>query len=183
MEKREWILWGVIGVLVISVVYILTNMPEQKDSSVALQKTGYVDVVKVFGAFEMKQELQEKLESELYGQQATLDSLMFQLQSLNNELGTKPEPSNDEIQKFQSLQGYYMQQKQLFDEYSQDLTAKYDAQILDQLNQYIKDYGFNNGYDYVFGATGDGNILYGAEPADITEEVIKFINDSYQGKN
>jgi outer membrane protein len=85
--------------------------------------------------------------------------------------------------EFQGLQNYYLQQKELFDGYSQELTMKYDEQILEQLSQYIKDYGFNNDYDYVFGATGDGNILYGAEPADITEEVIEYINASYQGKN
>lgn len=183
MEKREWIIWSLMGVLLVSVIYLWTNMPEGQANTVALRKTGYVDVVEVFEAFEMKQELKTKLDSELYGQQASLDSLMFQLQSLNNELSSKPNPTNEEIQKFQSLQTYYVQQQQLFDEYRQELTTKYDSQLFEQLNQYIKDYGEDNGYDYVFGATGDGNILYGAEPANITEEVIKYINDSYQGKH
>lgn len=182
MEKREWILWVLIGGLTIVVVYLLTNLPMQEEKTVAIRKTGYVDVVEVFEAFDMKQELQLKLESELDGKEATLDSLMFQLQSMNNELSTQGTPSNEEVQKFQNLQTYYMQQKQLFENYKQELTTKYDSQILEQLSQYIKDYGLNNGYDYVFGATGDGNILYGDESADITEEVIEFINDSYQGK-
>ncbi len=182
MGKREWIIWSLLGVLVVSTVYMYTQMPEEREPEVAIRKTGYVDVMEVFEAFEMKKELQKKLEKDLTTKQATLDSLMFQLQSMNNDLGAKESPSNDEVQQFQVLQNHYMQQKQLFDGYSQELTAKYDAQILEQLSQYIKDYGLDNGYDYVFGATGDGNILYGAEPADITEEVIAYINKSYQGE-
>lgn len=183
MGKREWVIWGVLLVLVVACTYLITNMPPSKEETTSIRKTGYVDVITVFEGFEMKKELQIKLEHDLMSKQSSLDSLMFQLQSLNNELSAKQSPSNEEIQQFQSLQNYYMQQKQLLEEYSQDLTSQYDAQILEQLSQYIKDYGQENGYDYVFGATGDGNILYGAAPANITEEVIEYINNSYQGKN
>lgn len=182
MEKREWIIWVVLGLLMISTVYLWTHMPAAPSGESVIRKTGYVEVVEVFEAFEMKQELQQKLENDLNAKQAVLDSLMFQLQTLNNALSAKEHPGNEEIQAFQGLQTYYLQQKQLFDGYSQELTAKYDAQILEQLSQYIKDFGLANGYDYVFGATGDGNILYGTEPANITPQVIEYINASYQGK-
>lgn len=166
----------------VGMVYILTNRPMQQSGD-GNSRIAYVDVVEVFDAFEMQKELAIKLESDLNLKQSSLDSLKFQLQSFGNELKLKDEPSNEDIQKYQGLQNYYLQQYELFENYSQELTAKYDDQILSQLSQYIKDYGFNNGYDFIFGATGDGNILYGATPKDVTQEVIQFINSSYQGKN
>jgi outer membrane protein len=183
-EKREGILWLLLAISLVIGIYTITNLPDaQKETAGSLHKAGYVDVTTVFSKFEMKKELQKKLEKELFNKQSVIDSLMFQLQSLSNELSAKEKPSEVEIAKFQSLQQYYAQQKQTFDAYSQELTGKYDDQILSQMSQYIKDFGMNNGYDYVFGATGNGSILYGNELNDVTEEVILYINKSYQGIN
>ena len=58
-----------------------------------------------------------------------------------------------------------------------------EPQILGQMTQYIKDFGNENGYDFIFGEDNTGTILYGKPTADITSEVIEFINQKYQGKN
>lgn len=182
MGKREWVIWILLGILMVGMVYILTNRFTEQSGD-GNSRIAYVDVVEVFDAFEMQKELAIKLDGELNVERSNLDSLKFQLQSLGNQLNQSAQPSDEEIQQYQILESYYFQEYEAFENYQLELTSKYDDQILSQMSQYIKDYGFNNGYDFIFGATGDGNILYGATPKDVTQDVIQFINASYQGKN
>jgi outer membrane protein len=177
LKNREGVLWGLV-----LLALVLSGMSVYKSyftsETVVLNKTGYVEIAVVFEQFEMKKELQATLESDLQSKQFLLDSLMFQLQTLNNKLSSEAKPEGAEIQKFQQLQNYYAQQKEVFDNYSYDKTAQLDKQIITQMSQYIKDYGKANGYDYIFGATGTGNILYAPESANVTKEIIEYINNS-----
>jgi outer membrane protein len=52
--------------------------------------------------------------------------------------------------------------------------------VLNQINSFVEEYGEKHGYNVVFGTTGNGNILYGKDSDDITETVIKELNDSYK---
>ena len=45
----------------------------------------------------------------------------------------------------------------------------------------IKTYGEANGYSYIFGYNDSGNILYGSNAKDISEEIIKELNAKYLG--
>jgi outer membrane protein len=54
--------------------------------------------------------------------------------------------------------------------------------VLNQINTYIKEYGEKNGYDLILGITRDGNIMYGKEAMDITDDVLKGINASYKAE-
>lgn len=179
--KKEIIIW----VLLISSLSLGVFSFFRKDSTqeVIKNKTGYVDLTTVFQGFEMKKEMQTKLEKDLRLKQVVLDSLMFQLQTLNNELKSKESPKEKELLKFEELRTQYLHQKETFTTYSQEQTEKYDDQVLSQLTQYIKDYGVEHHYEFLFGATGDGSILYATENKDVTIEVTKYINASYQGKN
>ena len=55
--------------------------------------------------------------------------------------------------------------------------------VLNQINSYVKEYGEKQGYDLILGITRDGNILYGKEAIDITEEALKGLNESYKTTN
>ena len=55
--------------------------------------------------------------------------------------------------------------------------------ILNQINSFIEVYGDKHNYDIIMGATNQGNILYAKEShTDITEEVLKSLNEQYAGK-
>lgn len=176
--KREKIIW-----VVITCVGLLAVMNFLQDYfGVSEKKSGYVEIPLLFEQFEMKQELQQKMEVDLKDKRILLDSLMFQLQTINNELDSQEDPAEKDIRKFQNLQQYYLQQKQTVEAYSIEQTEKYDQQILDQLNQYVKDFGDKYEYEYVFGVNNNGTIMYAKQPNNITEEVVTFINARYQGE-
>ncbi len=52
---------------------------------------------------------------------------------------------------------------------------------LDKINAFVKDYGAARGYTMILGTTAEGNLLYGHDAADITEEVLKALNSYFGG--
>lgn len=58
----------------------------------------------------------------------------------------------------------------------QDLTQG----ILNQINSFIEGYAKTHNYTLIFGTTSSGNILYGEPAIDITEEVLKQLNEHYK---
>lgn len=51
--------------------------------------------------------------------------------------------------------------------------------VLNEVNDYLKDYGKKRGYTFILGATGVGNIVYANEARNITEEIVKGLNEQY----
>jgi outer membrane protein len=51
--------------------------------------------------------------------------------------------------------------------------------VLNQVNSFIEEYSKNKGYDLVIGTTTSGNLLYAREYMDITDEVLKALNENY----
>ncbi|MBN2613776.1 MAG: OmpH family outer membrane protein [Bacteroidales bacterium] len=51
--------------------------------------------------------------------------------------------------------------------------------VLNEVNDYLKEYGKKRGYTFILGATGVGNIVYANEARNITEEIIKGLNEQY----
>jgi len=62
------------------------------------------------------------------------------------------------------------------------LSAQYDKEILAQLNQYVRDFGAKNNYEYIFGNDGNGSLMYAQESNDLTRQVTEYINQKYAGK-
>jgi outer membrane protein len=63
---------------------------------------------------------------------------------------------------------------------AQEEDTKITQGVLNQINSYMKNYGEDNGYDLVLGLTIHGNVLYGKDAIDITDDVLKGLNDSYK---
>ena len=52
--------------------------------------------------------------------------------------------------------------------------------VFNKINAYIERYGAENGYDVIIGATLSGNILYANKATDVTDEIIKGLNNEYR---
>lgn len=51
--------------------------------------------------------------------------------------------------------------------------------VLNEVNDFITEYGKSHGYKYILGATGAGNLVYADEAYDITEDVLQELNEEY----
>lgn len=55
--------------------------------------------------------------------------------------------------------------------------------VLNQINSFVEDYGKEHGYDIILGTTSTGSLLFGEPGFDITEEVLKSLNQHYIAGN
>ena len=145
-------------------------------------KTGYILIGDVFSKFQMKKDLEKKYEEVKNQRQRILDSLAIQLRVFSNDLKNQKTISAQEEERYNYLRQDYIQKKQQFDEDNKQMTGQYDKQILTQLNQYVREYGKQNGYQYIFGSDGNGSLMYAEQQNDISKPVIEFINNKYNGK-
>lgn len=60
--------------------------------------------------------------------------------------------------------------------------GKMTKQVIDEVNQYIKNYGQQNGLRIILAATEYGNIAYAEDGIDITEEILDGLNKKYKGQ-
>ena len=52
--------------------------------------------------------------------------------------------------------------------------------IVSKVKEEIKSYGKTNGYSYILGGGDGGSVLYGTEANDLTDEIVKILNDKYK---
>lgn len=128
------------------------------------QKNGYILNQKLFEGFTGKIELEKKLSLVRSDNKRKMDSLTSLIQS---------KPNDAALVQFYSetMSNYEITEKQMSD--------KYTADIWKRLNQYISEFGKEEGYDYIFGASGDGNLMYAKDSHDVTEDAVKYVNARY----
>lgn len=126
-------------------------------------KTVYVENQRIFEAFAGKRELEDKLLKFRKQSKELLDSL--------KKISQTNSISNDWIQK--------ESERITFEE--QQLVQKYNAEIWKEINRLVSMFGSENDYQFVFGASGNGSLMYASEGRNVTEEAIKFINAKYSG--
>lgn len=144
------------------------------------KKTGYVELSQLYSEFDMTKELNKNLEKATLIKTQILDSLKFNIKQIEIQLNT--EAIDTLIQRYELKKQEYLYTQQKFNEENQRISQQYYEQSLNQINTYVKDYGKENNYEYIFGATGSGSMMYADSNNNLTNELISFINEKYQGK-
>jgi outer membrane protein len=128
-------------------------------------KKGYILNQQVFNEFNGKRELEKKLNTLKEQHKVWLDSVAAQLNQ------------NSDLAKIYEANAANLQLQE------QELTEKYTADIWKLINQYLAEYGKEKGYDFIFGASGDGSLMYASDANNITSEVTTYINKRYEEGN
>ncbi len=163
---------GLSVVLSISISYFLFMQAG------VFKKEAYIDTIKVFNEFDLKKSLEKKLDVSLGNDRHVIDSLKLSLQALYSDstlLG------NERFLNMKSIQNDIEQKTYEASQNERILTDKYNTQIWKQLNQYIKEYGKSKDLDLMYGANGQGTILYAKEKYDLSKECIIYVNNKYLG--
>lgn len=140
----------------------------------------FVDVQEVFDSFILTQEKEKELSDQTQVASRYLDSLAFEIQAINDAMqdkGTKIQQAD-----LKQMQNQYYQRRTFFENNTVELTQKFDSQILLQMKKYIADFGKSEGYSYVLSKTEEGVLLYGDMEKEVTDQVITYINNKYQGE-
>ena len=170
------ILNAALGMLIIALVVIVAMLYQDQP------KTAYADNDKILLGFDMFTEKNKELESVMNMRKNQLDSTRVQLESFQRYLQSQAEPNPVEVANFQNQAQQFQMRQQQFEEDNQKASQQYLKQITEQVDTYIKEYCAREGFTYVYGATGDGSIIYADQGKNITQELIDYCNDRYRGK-
>ncbi|MEO5643578.1 MAG: OmpH family outer membrane protein [Bacteroidia bacterium] len=143
-------------------------------------KTAYVDLVMVYNQFKLKEELDSKLQSIQMTRKSILDSMELQLNVLGQKLQMRQRDTAGQVYYMQKREQLINHQQQ-FEQDNNTIAQHYQEQIWKQLNQYVRDFGKEYSYTYVFGGEGSGAVMYADDSHDVTGEVKEYINKHYKG--
>lgn len=147
----------------------------------------YVDVNKLIEGYSRTKVAKAEFEKKATTMKGNIDSLVTnwqkELQAYEKErasLSPKELQLKQELlsNKQQQINGYQEAiQKQI-----QEEDKKTTQTVINDINDYVKEFGKRKGYKIIFGASGGGNIMYADESSDLTEEVLKGLNAEYDKK-
>ena len=148
----------------------------------------YVDVNKLLESYKRTEIVRSEFEKKAKTLQSNVDSLILGWQEdlktyekerskmTKKEISLKQELLNNKQQQISSYQQAI--QKQI-----QEEDKKATQTVINDINDYVKEYGKKKGYEIIFGASGSGNIMYADEGTDLTEKILEGLNNEFEGKN
>jgi outer membrane protein len=147
----------------------------------------YVDVNKLITGYEKTKVAKAEFDKKANVMRANVDSLVGNWQKeLKNYEKERATLSPKELKLKQELLGNKQQQINGYQEAIQKKIQEEDKKVtqtvINDINDYIKEYGKDHSYKIIFGASGGGNIMYADESTDLTEEILKGLNAEYGKK-
>lgn len=147
----------------------------------------YVDVNKLLEGYKRTEVVRGDLKKQSDQMKANVDSLITGWQK---ELKTYEKQRSEMSKKEKELQQELLANKQQqINSYQQAIgkqiqkdDAKATQTVINDINDYVKEYGKKHNHQIIFGAGGNGNIMYAEEVTDLTETVLKGLNAEFQGK-
>src|SRR5690554_4954671 len=172
----------------VAIIGLVSCNNTQQQTENTQGKTAYIDTSKLLKEYQEAKDIEAKykakedqmskeLETELTKLEAEIDYVKKNAQAKGQEWFQKNAMALQE--KEQRLM--YVQQglqQQLSSEYSKEADS-----LVKNVKQFVKDYGKEKGYDYIYGTNEATNtILYAKDGQEITDEVIKLLNEKYSAK-
>lgn len=156
-----------------------------KTAEVASTKTAYVDTSKLMmESLEAKDiEAKYKAKSEEMGRELEAEISKFKL-----EAGSFQKNAQMNGQAWAQQKGAELQKREQQLQYAQQSIAQQLQQesgveidsVVSGVKKFIKAYGKEKGYAYIYGTGDAASILYAEDKYDITNELIKLLNDKYK---
>ncbi len=109
--------------------------------------------------------------------QADIDDFTRKLQ--NNVYATQQRAEEEQARIIKREEAYNKLTERLANELAAE-TQKKNLILRDSIDSYLKEYNKTAGYDLIISRIGD-NLLYANDALDITDDVIKGLNERYQG--
>ncbi len=147
-------------------------------------RIGFVDSQRLVYEYDGTKEIQDEYNQESMLLRANLDSLNVEYQSAletfqSNESGWSSGVVSDERHKLIRLKEDLIRYEEYVQEHTGEREREMMTGVLNQINSFITEYGKQKGYDYILGTTSGGSILYGKPSNDITDDVLKELNQKY----
>lgn len=144
------------------------------------QNVGFVESNILLSEYSEAQKAREQINEKINEWDANLVTLQQELEALNQEMlekaeGWKQSERDEHLATLRQKQTEYARYNAAVSQKASELEAELMQPIYDAINTRMKDYGKSKGFDLVFGTVQGGNILYGADAVNVTEDFIQFL--------
>lgn len=151
------------------------------------KKIGVVQMDKLVYDFKGMKEATEKYTKKMTSWSNQKDSLEKRLQELYNQIRIDS-VNKDQAKLSRDIQ-IFMIFKQSYIDYTQNLDINADkedkemtAGVMNQVNEYIKNYAKEEGYDMILCNNAQyQSVGFGKEQIDITQKMLEYANKKYEG--
>lgn len=147
----------------------------------------YVDVNKLLEGYKRTKLVRAEFEAKAKTLGANVDSLMADWQKeLKTYEKERAKMTKKELELKQQLLSNKQQQvnnyQQAIQKQIQEEDKKVTQTVINDINDYVTEYGKEHNYKIIFGASGAGNLMYADEATDLTEKVLEGLNKEFTGK-
>lgn len=148
-------------------------------------KTAYVDTAKLLDEYQAAKDIESKykVKSEEMGRELEGKAQQWKLDaaSFRREAQAKgPEWAQLKGQELQKReQELAVMQQTMLQQLQKESGTEMDT-LVSQIKKHIKDYGKKNGYEYIYGTGDAATVLYAKDEYDITDKILKELNDKYK---
>lgn len=150
-------------------------------------KIAFVDNTKLIKEYQERIDLEntykvkfEKFQSKLDSSSTALQTELQAFQANAQKMGQAKaqEKYNELMQKRQQLAQVFQAEEQIL---TQESGQAVDS-LVKKVRTFVKDYGKTNGYTYILAENEGGNVFYGEDSKDITEEILRSLNNAYKAE-
>jgi outer membrane protein len=156
-----------------------------KTAEVASSKTAYVDTSKLMSEYTEAKDIEAKYKakSEEMGKELEAEVARFKTEAASFQKNAQVNGQAWAQQKGAELQKREQQlqyaQQSIAQQLQQESGVEIDS-VVSNVKKFIKSYGKEQGYAYIYGTGEAATILYAEDKYDITKDIIKLLNDKYK---
>ncbi|WBA41820.1 OmpH family outer membrane protein [Hymenobacter canadensis] len=163
-----------------------TTVAADEPAALALadtNKVAYVESGKLLDGYKGMQDARKAFEAKAKRWEAQNQSMVQSFQAAVQQYQKQGESMTPEQraateQKLGAQQQQVGQNQQKLQQQAQDEEAKMTQAVLERVNKQIEKYGKANGYRLIL----SGSLAYGRKDLDITQPVLKYLNQEYAAK-
>lgn len=143
-------------------------------------KVGFVDLSRTFDEYQKTKDFDKELEKKGDTKQEQREKLVKDIRKMREEIELMNEKAREKKEqdieaKIKELQEFDQDAKAMLTKERDDMVRD----ILKEMNDVIQEYGEGHGYSIIL---NDRVLLYGNKALDLSDDIIKILNDKYNTK-
>jgi outer membrane protein len=174
--------------LFVLTVVALTIISCNETATVKEVKTAYIDTSKLLEDYTEAKDIDAKYKTktEEIGRKLEVEEANFKSDAAYFEKNAEANGRAWAEQKGAELQRRQQDLQYAAQNIAQKLQSEHGTEmdtLVKSVKQFIKDYGKEKGYSYIYGTGEAATVLYAEDKYDITKEVVKLLNDKYEASS
>jgi outer membrane protein len=148
-------------------------------------KTAYVDTSKLLEDYTEAKDIEAKYKAKSQEMGKELDAEVAKFKA---EANSYPQDAQAKGQAWAAQKGAELRKREqqltyaqqaMLEQLQQESGVEMDT-LVKGVKKFIKAYGKEKGYDYIYGTGEAATVLYAEDKYDITKEIVKLLNDKYK---